>query len=82
LCDRFRQQVREAGAKPAIPSKCDEAPARCPDCIYTDRNIVERRWARLRARLREWRAIATRYETTATSFSGILCRAAARDHLR
>ena len=75
---RFRQHVRNAGAKPAIPSKCNEAPARCPDWIYTNRNIVERLWARLK----EWRAVATRYEKTAASFSGVLCLAAAIDHLR
>ncbi|MCJ2017551.1 transposase, partial [Methylobacterium sp. E-065] len=42
------------------------------------RNIVERLWARLK----EWRAVATRYEKTAASFSGILCLAAALDYLR
>lgn len=67
---RFREQVRKAGAKPAIPSKCNEAPARCPDWIYTNRNIVERL------------AVATRYVKTATSFTGILCLVAALDHLR
>ncbi|MGH1573753.1 transposase [Methylobacterium sp. P31] len=39
---------------------------------------IERLWARLK----EWRAVATRYEKTAASFSGILCLAAALDHLR
>jgi len=75
---RFRQHFRDAGAKPAIPSKRNEAPARCPEWIYTNRNIVERLWARLK----EWRAIATRYEKTAASFSGVLCIAAALDNLR
>ena len=62
---RFREPVRESGANPAIPSKCNEAPARCPDGISTNRNIVERLWARLK----EWRAVATRYEKTAASFT-------------
>jgi len=31
--------------------------------------------------LREWRAVATRYEKTASSFMGILCLAAALDWL-
>ena len=75
---RFRQQLREVGATPAIPSKSNEAPERCPDWIYTNRNVVERLWARLK----EWRAIATRYEKTASSFTGVLCLAAALDHLR
>lgn len=30
----------------------------------------------------DWRAFVTRYEKTAASFSGILCLAAALDHLR
>jgi DDE family transposase len=36
---------------------------------------VERLWARLK----EWRAIATRSEKTAHSFMGVLCLAAALD---
>ena len=75
---RFRQQSAEAGAKPAIPSKRNQAPVRCPEWIYANRNIVERLWARLK----EWRAVATRYEKTAASFSGSLCLAATLDHLR
>ncbi|PWC26288.1 IS5/IS1182 family transposase, partial [Pseudoroseomonas aestuarii] len=34
------------------------------------------------ARLKEWRAVATRYEKTARSFIGILCLAAAADWLK
>ncbi len=30
----------------------------CPDWVYNNRNAVERLWARLK----EWRAVATRYE--------------------
>ena len=50
----------------------------CPDWIYTNRNIVERLWARLK----EWRAVATRYEKTATSFMGVLSLAAALDWIK
>jgi transposase len=50
----------------------------CPNWIYGNRNRVERLWARLK----EWRAVATRYEKTARSFLGILCVAAALDWLR
>ena len=74
----FRQQIRGMGATPAIPAKSSEAPVRCPDWIYANRNRVERLWARLK----EWRAVATRYEKTASSFSGILCLAAALDYLK
>ena len=51
----FRAHVWNLGARPAIPSKNDEAPVACPDWIYNNRNHVERLWARLK----EWRAIAT-----------------------
>ncbi len=60
----FRQHIWERGAPPAIPSKGKEAPVACPDWIYSNRHQVERLWARLK----EWRAIATRYEKTACSF--------------
>jgi hypothetical protein len=41
----------------AIPPQRHEAPVACPEWIY-NRNVVERLWARLK----EWRAVATRYE--------------------
>jgi transposase len=74
----FRQHIWERGARPAIPSKRNEAPVACPDWIYNNRNIVERLWSRLK----EWRAVATRYEKTASSFMGVLALAAACDWLK
>lgn len=74
----FRQHVWDLGARPAIPPKVNEAPVACPAPIYANRNRVERLWARLK----EWRAVATRYEKTATSFLGVLCLAATADWLR
>jgi transposase len=74
----FREHIWTLGARPAIPSKQNEAPVACPEWIYTNRNQVERLWARLK----EWRAIATRYEKTAHSFMGVLCLAAALDWLK
>ena len=50
----------------------------CPEWIYNNRNVVERPWARLK----EWRAVATRYEKTASSFMGILCLAATLDWIK
>lgn len=50
----------------------------CPAPIYVNRNRVERLWARLK----EWRAVATRDEKTATSVLGVLCLAAITDWLR
>ena len=75
---RFREHIWALGARPAIPMRRDEAPVACPVWIYNNRNRVERLWARLK----EWRAIATRYEKTARSFMGVLCLAAAFDWIR
>ena len=71
----FRQHVWDMDARPAIPAKRNEAPVACPAWIYNNRNRVERLWARLK----EWRAVATRYEKTARSFLGVLCMAATMD---
>ncbi len=74
----FRQHLRDRGAGPVIPSKSTEAALSWPAWAYNNRNMVERLWARLK----EWRAVATRYEKTATSFMGVLCLAASMDWLR
>ena len=74
----FREYIWSLGAKPAIPAKSNEASVACPDWIYNNRNVVERLWARLK----EWRAVATRYEKTARSFVGVLCLAATLDWIR
>ena len=74
----FRDRIWTMGAKPAIPFKRNEAPVDCPPWIYNNRNRVERLWSRLK----EWRAVATRYEKTAASFSGVLALAAACDWIR
>src|SRR5215203_4874119 len=74
----FREHIWSIGARPAIPPQRHEAPVACPDWIYANRNRVERLWARLK----EWRAVATRYEKTASSFMSVLCLAATLDHLK
>ncbi len=74
----FRAHVWNRGARPAIPPKRNEAPVACPDWAYANRNRVERLWGRLK----EWRAVATRYGKTARSFVGVLCLAAAMDCLK
>jgi transposase len=74
----FRQFIGDRGARPAIPAKKNEAPVACPGWIYTNRNRVEP----LGARLKEWRAVATRYEKTARSFRGVLCLAAVFDWIK
>ena len=74
----FRMLIWNLGARPAIPAKRNEAPVACPPWIYHNRNRVERLWSRLK----EWRAVATRYEKTARSFMGVLCMAAAIDWIK
>ncbi len=61
-----------------IPTRRNEEALSCPSWIYTNRNQVERLWARVK----ELRAVATRYEKTARSFMGILCLAAAFDWVK
>ena len=74
----FRERVWGLGARPAVPPKRGEAPVACPAWVYTNRSRVERLWGRLK----EWRAVATRYEKTARSFMGVLCLAATLDRLK
>jgi transposase len=74
----FREHIWNLGARPAIPPKRNEEEVACPDWIYANRNHVERLWGRLK----EWRAVATRYEKKASSFMGVLCLAAALDWLK
>jgi transposase len=74
----FREHIWNLGARPAIPSKKNEDPVACPDWAYNNRNQVERLWARLK----EWRAVATRYEKTTCSFMGVLCLAATLDWIK
>ena len=76
--DAFRELVWSSGARPAIPTRRNEAAVACPAWIYNNRNIVERLWGRLK----EWRAVATRYEKTAASFLSVLCLAATIDWLK
>ena len=60
----LRTAVRELGSRPAIPTRRNETPVHCPDWINVNRERVERMWNRLK----QWRAIATRYERTAYAF--------------
>jgi transposase len=74
----FRERVWDMGARPAIPLKRNEQQVACPSWIYNNRRFVENLWARLK----EWRAVATRYEKTARAFLGVLCMAATLDWLK
>ena len=77
-CDAFRERIWNLGARPAIPPRRTDAPVACPEWIYVNRHLVENLWARLK----EGRAVATRYEKTAPSFLGVLCLAATADWLK
>ena len=61
--DAFRERIWDMGVRHAIPPKRTDAPVNCPDWAYANRHPVEN----LGARLKEWRAVATRYEKTACS---------------
>jgi transposase len=77
-CDakEFRTAARTAGAIPVVPSrKTAKQPEACPTYIYRHRNLIERCWSRLK----EWRAIATRYDKTAASYAAGIAIAATLD---
>jgi transposase len=54
----LRETIRELGSTPAIPTRKNETPVACRAWVYVHRERVERLWSRLK----EWRAVATRYE--------------------
>ncbi|MDQ2765009.1 MAG: IS5 family transposase [Pseudomonadota bacterium] len=77
-CDarEFRSTAQAMGAIPVVPSrKNTKHPEPCPDYIYRHRNLIERCWSRLKER----RAIATRYDKTATSYPAGIAIAATLD---
>ena len=67
------------GAIPVVPSrKGARDPQPCPSYIYRHRNLIER----CRARLKERRAIATRYDKTAASYAAGVAIAASLDWIK
>ena len=74
----FREHVCSVGAHPAIPTHPNEKTLSRPSWIYTNRDQIERLWARLK----EWRAIATRHAKTARSLMGVLRLAATCDRIK
>lgn len=80
-CDaqEFRATVRAMGAVPVVPSRRGaREPQPCPGYIYRHRNLIERCWSRLKER----RAIATRYDKTAVSYAAGIAIAAALDWIK
>lgn len=82
-CDRayssipWRRMIEEAGAEPCVPANRTHPPASYDRAAYRRRHKVENLWARLK----DVRAVAFRFEKTATSFIGALHLAAALDWL-
>ena len=77
-CDAaaFRSAAQAMGATPVVPSRKNAThPQPCPGFICRHRNLIER----CRARLKERRAIATRYDKTATSYAAGIAIAATLD---
>ena len=73
----WRQTIRTANAEPVVPSQPTHPPVSFDRAAYRRRHRIENLWARLK----EWRAIATRYDKTKNSFLGGLHLAAALDWL-
>ena len=76
--DSLRALIWDLRARPATPPRRTDAPVACPPWIYDNRHLVENLWARLK----KWRAVATRYEKTARSFLGVICLATTADWIK
>jgi transposase len=77
-CDaaEFRSTARAMSAIPVAPSRKNARQSQpCPAYIYRHRNLIERCWSRLKER----RAIAIRYDKTATSYAAGIAIAATLD---
>jgi transposase len=77
--DRIRQELLSRGILPVIPSNpVRKEPLLLDRELYRLRNRVER----LNNRLKQFRAVATRYDKTAASYLAVLQLAASRLWLR
>jgi len=83
VCDRaysskaWRERIEAAGAEACVPANRTHPEVTYDKDAYKRRHQVENVWARLK----ENRALATRYEKTAASYTGNLHVAAALDTL-
>src|SRR5262245_56643899 len=66
--DPLRQQIREQGAKPVIPSRRGCRKRRHDRARYKLRNVLERFFNRVK----HYRRVATRYDKTDSNFFGFL----------
>ena len=80
-CDakEFRSEARAMGAIPVVPSRRNaKDPQPCPAYIYRHRSLIERCWSRLKER----RAVATRYDKTAACYAAGIAIAASLDWIK
>ena len=67
--ERVRHRLHEKGCQPVIPPKRNRlVPARYDKNLYKSRHLIENFFAKLK----QYRAIATRYDKTATNFLGAI----------
>lgn len=84
ICDRgyssrtWREQIRCSGAEPVVPANPTHPAVGYDRLAYRRRSRVEQVWGRLK----EWRAVATRYEKRAETYLGVLHVAAALDWIK
>ena len=63
--EKVRQQIKDEGALPIIPSRCNATKkAYCPKRFYRRRHKIENYFCRIK----DWRRIATRYDKLARNF--------------
>lgn len=84
ICDRaysskpWRDAIIAVGAEPVVPPQSTHPQVPYDREAYRRRHHVEQAWGRLK----EWRAVATRYEKTSASFLGVLYVASALDWIK
>ncbi len=84
ICDRaysskpWRDAITAAGAEPVVPANPTHPDVPYDREAYRRRHHVEQAWGRLK----EWRAVATRYEKTASSYLGVLYVSSALDWIK
>jgi len=68
--EKVRQQIKDEGALPIIPSRCNAAKkAYCPRRFYRRRYTIENYFCRIK----DWRRIATRYDKLSIAFALATC---------
>jgi transposase len=66
--DAVRERIRDAGAKPVIPTRSNRPKRRLDRRRYKLRNVVER----FIGRIKHYRRVATRYDKLAVTFLGFV----------